>query len=134
MKYIFCLTIISLFISSCDESTVSKSKSGVWGSQSQRIVIERFDGLSFDEADRYILYDLARDDIPDAALHFLGTIGLEELDLSCHQDGVSYDVTITGDNGIEKNYYSSNKSCNHLSDPNARFIAVDDLNTIIQLL
>lgn len=123
------LPLCVLLIAGCG----SDSKlSGVWGEDSQRFQVDRFNGNTINTEERHTYFDFAKDDLDVEVIRHLSSLSTTYDELSCHNDAITYDVVITDSSGIERQYYSSNRQCGRESD--GEFIPLDELVALDSLL
>jgi hypothetical protein len=130
VKFIGMIPLVFL-LSGCDDDSSSPSETAIWNEYSQRIVIVQDNGNVQNSEDRFISYDYSLDTLSIEAKELLPKINTTSSELSCANDGVTYEVTITDDTGLDRDYLSNNKACN---DVVAEFVDTGDLDDLIQLL
>lgn len=109
------------------------SSNTVWDDSSERLYIVIDNGNVASGDDRYTTYDYSRDTLNANAVTALLNLTTTTDALSCIEDGVSYEVTITDGSGLETVYLSHNSACNNIT-PEGGFIQADALQMLLSLL
>jgi len=130
---IVCLVVFLYGCSSDSKDTESgRISSSLWTEQSERILITRFNGYTPSDQEQSSVFDYSRDTLNSEALTHLRTIKTTTESLECIEDGITYDLVITDGTGIERELFSSNKSCNSVEADG--FVATEDIDRFIELL
>ena len=116
---------------SCGGS-VSSTSIQIWIGSSQRIQILRFNGFTADPSDRVTVFAFSRDMLSPRAKIKLENIFVTTDNLSCPEDDVTYDITITDEFGVDTDYASNNKACNSQSDTS--FVDKTNIDEFVLLL
>lgn len=133
MKNIICGALTFLLIAcGADSSDDNNDQKAVWSDLSQRVVIVQNNGNVPDPAERYITYDFSLDSLSSENKNMLQSLSAITSPLTCDEDGVTYELTITDEAGINTVYLSNNKACNNIEG--LLFIKVEDIASIISQL
>ena len=120
-----------LLISGCNDDSSSSNEISIWDESSQRILIVQDNSNVPNTENRFITHDFSLDTLSPEAKDILPQIKTKNTELSCVNDGVTYEVTITDSSGLETEYLSSNRACNNV---NAIFLDTSDLDNLISVL
>lgn len=131
MKIIKLVSLAFILVACSDDSNNQQSVS-IWNDDSERIVIVQDKGNTPNSDDRYTTYDYSRDTLTANAKDALPKILSITEPLTCAEDGVTYDVTITSGSGEESTYFSSNMACGDTEG--LYFVLVEDIDSLIPLL
>lgn len=134
MKNIICGALTFLLIAcGADSSNDSNDdQTAVWSDLSQRVVIVKINGNVPDPDERYITYDFSLDSLSSENKNMLQSLTAITSPLTCDEDGVTYELTITDEAGINTVYLSNNKACNNIEG--LLFIKAEDIALIISQL
>jgi hypothetical protein len=133
MKNIICGALTFLLIAcGADSSDDNNDQKAVWSDLSQRVVIVQNNGNVPDPDERYITYDFSLDSLSSENKNMLQSLTAITSPLTCDEDGVTYELTITDETGINTVYLSNNKACNNIEG--ILFIKVEDIASIISQL
>ena len=134
MKNIICGALTFLLIAcGADSSNDSNDdQKAVWSDLSQRVVIVQNNGNVPDPDERYITYDFSLDSLSSENKNMLQSLTAITSPLTCDEDGVTYELTITDEAGINTVYLSNNKACNNIEG--LLFIKAEDIALIISQL
>jgi len=133
MKKIICGALTFLLIAcGADSSDDNNDQKAVWSDLSQRVVIVQNNGNVPDPDERYITYDFSLDSLSSENKNMLQGLTAITSPLTCDEDGVTYELTITDEAGINTVYLSNNKACNNIEG--LLFIKVEDIAAIISQL
>ena len=130
MKNIICGALTFLLIACGADS--SNDQKAVWGDLSQRVVIVQNNGNVPDPDERYITYDYSLDSLSSDIKNMLQSLTAITSPLTCDEDGITYELTITDEAGINTVYLSNNKACNNIEG--LLFIKAEDITLIISQL
>ncbi len=130
--YIFNLFLL-LFLASCTtgNDNTSTNPNAIWSDTSASIEISQFNGYTPSSENRYTTYSYNTNSLTNFAIEKLSSISLTTVELSCHEDNISYQVSITDDSGATKIYHSNNKACNDYSA--LEFVSTEDMEQLIDL-
>ena len=123
---------LAFLLAACNDSSLNESGSIIWDDSSQRIVLVKDNGNTLDSDDRYSTYDFSRDTLTSKAKSALRNISTILEPLYCAEDGVTYDVTITTESGVEKTYYSNNSACGELEGEG--YLTIEDMEILTSVL
>lgn len=135
MKLGFSVVCLVCVLSGCSGSNNTDNDDAsatLWTEESERIFITRFNGYTPSSEEQSSVFDYSRDTLNSDALTHLRTVKTTTENLECIEDGISYDLIITDGTGIERAFFSSNKSCNGVEADS--FIEKEDLDRLIELL
>tara|TARA_R110001583_G_scaffold124463_1_gene275895 strand:- start:399 stop:812 length:414 start_codon:yes stop_codon:yes gene_type:complete len=135
MKNIICGALTFLLVACGADSTNNVSdddQQAIWSDVSQRIVIVQDNGNVPDPNERYITYDFSLDSLSTENKNMLQSFTPIASPLSCVEDGVTYELTITDETGINTVYISNNKACNDIEG--LLFIKLEDITLLISQL
>jgi hypothetical protein len=134
MKNIICGALTFLLIAcGADSSNDSNDdQTAVWSELSQRVVIVKNNGNVPYPDERYITYDFSLDSLSSENKNMLQSLTAITSPLTCDEDGVTYELTITDEAGINTVYLSNNKACNNIEG--LLFIKAEDITLIISQL
>jgi len=104
----------------------------IWNEYSERVVFVQDNGNVIESNDRYVTYDYSRDTLTVEAKDALPVIQVVIDGLTCVEDGVTYDITVTSSSGEDKTYYSANKACDAAQELN--YVKTEEISSLIPLL
>ena len=131
LKTVSAIMLTAFFAAGCggnDDSSCEGCGEYIWLETSQRIVITRNGGLDPQNE----IHDYVRDSLPVDAKPKLEQIRVNNSKLECWNDGFTYDIVVTDENGMNHDYFSNNKACNNIEEKS--FIETEKIEELISLL
>jgi len=134
MKNIICgvLTFLLIACGADSSDNSNNDQKAVWSDLSQRVVIVQNNGNVPDPNERYITYDFSLDSLSSENKNMLQSLTPIAAPISCVEDGVTYELTITDEAGLNTVYLSNNKACNDIEG--LLFIKLEDITLLISQL